>query len=135
VRRALEIGAQYFSSAHGSERELYVDGAERLVERPDPADFDRMKALVAALEDKRRMLRILDQCLTGEAGVVTAIGSENTDPELATCSVVAASYGVEDQRMGMLAIIGPTRMEYDRVMALVSYVSSLLGTALASSTR
>ena len=64
---------------------------------------------------------------------MTAIGSENVEPELAGCSIVATSYGVEDTRMGMLGIIGPTRMEYDRAMALVQHVAKLLGAALASS--
>lgn len=132
ARRALELGSRYFADGSTDGRELYVDGAEHLLDRPDPGDFDRMKGLLAALEQKSRIIRLLDSCL-GTGGVVTAIGSESGEAGLTGCSIVATSYGVDDTRMGMLGIIGPTRMEYDRAMALVDYVSKLLGAALASS--
>jgi heat-inducible transcriptional repressor len=132
ARRALELGALYFAEERSPARELYVDGAEHLIDRPDLADFDRMKALLSALEEKSRILRLLDSCLASD-GVVTAIGSENDEPILRSCSIVATSYGVDDTRMGSLGIIGPTRMDYDRARALVEYVSKLLGGALAPS--
>ena len=136
ARRALELGAQYFVEAQSPARELYVDGAEHLAEhlmdRPDLADFDRMKALLSALEEKSRILRLLDSCLAS-GGVVTAIGSENEEPRLLACSIVATSYGIADTPMGSLGIIGPTRMDYDRARALVQYVSQILGSALATS--
>lgn len=129
VRRAIEIGARFFADEGLHVRELHVDGTEKLLERPDPSDFDRMKSLVAALEDKQRLVRLLDACLQGE-GIVTAIGSETGDPQLSGLSVVATSYAIDSAKVGMLGIIGPTRMDYDRAMSLVSYVSELLGTAL-----
>ncbi len=129
ARRALEIGSQFFSTDGIDVRELHVDGAGNLLERPDPADFDRMKTLLAALEDKRRIVRLLDSCVANK-GVVTAIGSENRDPELEGLSVVASSYSMGACQVGMLGIIGPTRMDYDRAMALVEHVAQLLGTAL-----
>ena len=129
IRRALEIGAQFFSQEGLDQRELHVDGAGNLLERPDPADFDRMKALLAALEDKHRIVRLLDACVA-KRGVITAIGSENRDPEFEGLSVVASSYSLGDCKVGMLGIIGPTRMDYDRAMALVEHVAQLLGTAL-----
>lgn len=129
VRRALEIGSRFFITDEIGERELHVDGAERLLDRPEPSDFDRMKSLVAALEDKRRVVRLLDSCLANE-GIVTAIGSENEDPEMQGVSVIARSYAIDATKAGMLGIIGPTRMDYDRAMALVGYVSELLEAAL-----
>ena len=129
VRRALEIGSRFFVSEEMQSRELHVDGAEKLLERPDPSDFDRMKGLVAALEDKHRLVRLLDACLANE-GILTAIGSENDDPSLHGLSVVATSYELDSTKVGMIGIIGPTRMDYDRAMALVGYVSEILGTAL-----
>lgn len=129
VRRALEIGARFFAGDEMQAREVHVDGTEKLLERPDPSDFDRMKALVATLEDKQRLVRLLDACLQNE-GILTAIGTENLDPQLHGLSVVATSYEIDSTKVGMLGIIGPTRMDYDRAMALVGYVSELLGTAL-----
>lgn len=132
ARRALTLGSQYFAGCAESEGEVVVGGAEQLLERPDLADFDRMKQLLSAIEDKHRMLRILTQCL-GRHGMTTAIGAENQDPQLRDCSLVATSYGVPGGPAGALAIIGPTRMDYDRAMALVGYVAELLGSALAPS--
>jgi heat-inducible transcriptional repressor len=134
VRRALELGSQYFATGPAGDGELVVDGTERFFARPDLSDFDRMKALIAALEDKSRILRILNSCLE-RPGLTTAIGSENAEPDLAGCSVIASSYGFGQTPAGALAVIGPTRMDYDRAMALVSYVAELLGSALASSRR
>lgn len=129
VRRALEVGQRFFAADDSVGLEVHVDGTEHLLERPDPADFDRMKSLVTALEDKRRVIRLLDACMRDE-GIVTAIGSENADPDLQGLSVVATSYVIDTAKVGVLGIIGPTRMEYDRAMALVGYVSELLGAAL-----
>jgi heat-inducible transcriptional repressor len=128
VRRALEIGSRFFITDDRS-GELHVDGAEKLLERPDPSDFDRMKQLVSALEDKHRVVKLLDACLANE-GIITAIGSEHGDPHMSGLSVVATSYRLDSAKVGVLGIIGPTRMDYERAMALVGYVADLLGTAL-----
>jgi heat-inducible transcriptional repressor len=132
ARRAVELGSRYFAEAVEAEGRLCVDGAERLLERPDLADFDRMKTLVSALDDKRRMLRLLGRCLE-RSGVSAAIGSENAEPELEGVAIVTASYGDGQSRVGTLGIIGPTRMHYDRAMALVGHVAELLSRAYAAS--
>jgi heat-inducible transcriptional repressor len=134
ARRALQLGAHYFTDTREVDGDLVIDGTERFLGRPDLSDFDRMKALVVALEDKSRILRLLNACLL-RPGLTTAIGSENAEPELAPYSLVAASYGLGERPAGALAVIGPTRMDYDRAIALVSYVAELLGSALASSRR
>lgn len=137
ARRALAIGGQYFAEAGSSADELVVQGTDRFFDKPDLTDFDRMKALVQALEDKARIVRILTSCLErGPEDIATAIGTENEEPELSSCSVIAAGYGrSRGEPAGALAIIGPTRMDYDRTMALVSYVAELLGSAFDSSRR
>ncbi len=132
ARRALQFGAQYFAFEPELAGEVCVEGAESLLDRKDLAEFDRMKALLSALEDKRRAILLLNSCL-GTEGIVTAIGSENAAPELAGCSLVATSYRFDESKAGMVGIIGPTRMDYDRAMALVEYVAQLLGEALAAS--
>lgn len=128
LRRALEIGSRFFIT-DDRVREVHVDGTEKLLEQPDPSDFDRMKSLVTTLEDKRRIVRLLDSCLANE-GIVTAIGTEHGDPEMSGLSMVATSYTLDSTRVGVLGIIGPTRMDYERAMSLVGYVAELLGTAL-----
>jgi len=128
ARRALELAARCFSEEDAA-RGLHVDGTEHLLDHPDAVDFDRMKQLLSALEDKGRLLRLLDGCLEAE-GVVTAIGSETGDPQLSGLAVVATSYRIDRTRVGTLGILGPTRMEYERAISLVGHVAELLGTAL-----
>lgn len=130
VRRALVLGSRYFLESDPHAESLFVDGTDRLLQGPPSLeDFDRMKALLAAIQEKHRILRLLDRCLDG-AGVRTAIGSETEDPELSTCSLVAAPYGGGGGSLGTIGIIGPTRMDYDRAIQLVGYVADLLGTTL-----
>ena len=88
-----------------------------------------MKSLLGALEEKRRIIRLLSLCLQHE-GVTTKIGSETEEPDLVGCTLIATSYQYDENRRGTLGIIGPSRMEYDRAMALVQYVAELLGTSL-----
>jgi heat-inducible transcriptional repressor len=132
VRRALEIGSRFFVSDDLGPSDVHVDGTENLLDRPDHRDFARRKSLGTALEDKHRLVRLLDACMANE-GILTAIGSENSDPELHGLSVVATSYAIDSTKVGMLGIVGPTRMDYDRAMSLVGYVAELLGTALRGS--
>jgi heat-inducible transcriptional repressor len=130
ARRALTLGSRYFLESDPQADELVVDGTTRLIESPPSLeDFDRMKALLSALGEKSRILRLLNGCLQRE-GVVTAIGSETEDPILEGCSLVAATYGHNDERIGTIGIIGPKRMDYDRAIRLVGYVADLLGSTL-----
>jgi heat-inducible transcriptional repressor len=132
ARRALELGAHFFADQVGSGDQLYVEGSPAVLGAGAAGvDFDSMKTLVATLENRQRVLRLLNRCLARE-GVTTAIGSESATPELAGCSLVATSYGTPEAGVGTLGIIGPTRMNYDRAMALVEYVAELLSSALAS---
>lgn len=131
ARRALTLGARYFIESDATGEELVVDGTTRLIEGPPSLeDFDRMKHLLSALQEKSRILRLLNGCLERE-GVVTAIGSETEDPDLEDCSLVATTYGDRDERIGTIGIIGPKRMDYERAIELVGYVADLLGATLA----
>ncbi|MEM7246146.1 MAG: heat-inducible transcriptional repressor HrcA [Acidobacteriota bacterium] len=135
VRRALIVGGRYFLSDDDPGDELLVDGTDRILEEPPgPADFDQMKALLAALEQKRRIVHMLNSCLNHDE-VTTTIGSEHEDPDLTHCSIVATNYSCDDERIGAIGLIGPTRMDYDRAIALVDHVAGLLGRTLGVAHR
>jgi heat-inducible transcriptional repressor len=74
-------------------------------------------------------LHLLDQCLDAD-GVQIFIGEESGYRALHDCSVVSSSYRVDDRRVGVLAVIGPTRMEYEKVIPVVDLTAKLLGSAL-----
>jgi heat-inducible transcriptional repressor len=105
--------------------ELYVEGGLQALEQPEFSDRDKMRELLRALDDKTALLELLERSLTN-AGLTVSIGSENYDPRLSSLSVVAASYASGSSALGSLAIVGPVRMDYDRVIPLVEYTARAL---------
>jgi heat-inducible transcriptional repressor len=93
-------------------------------------DLERIRALFETLERKESMVRLLDA--TGDAeGVQIFIGSENQLFENAGCSVIIAPYHDKRRRVvGALGVIGPTRMNYARIIPMVDYTSRLVGQVL-----
>jgi len=107
---------------------LYVADRTRLFDQPEFEDGPRLRELLRALDEKERMLTLLDKVLErGELRVV--IGEELGDPGVARCAVVAEPIGSAAARAG-LGVIGPVRMRYDRVIPIVRSVSGRLGPTL-----
>ena len=88
-----------------------------------------MRALFRTFEEKSRLVKILNACLSG-GGVRVIIGHENADPELRGMTLVTASYPVEGDASWGLGVMGSTRMEYARVMSLVDHVARTLARTL-----
>ena len=108
---------------------LHLEGQASLLEEPTLAhDVGKIRALFRALDEKERLLSVLDKALVAEE-LVIFIGAESGiyDPEL---SIVAAPYRSEGQIVGALGVIGPTRMDYSRVIPLVEFTAHAVGLAL-----
>ena len=90
-----------------------------------------LKRLFEAFVRQQDILHLLDQTLNAH-GVQIFIGQESGYQLLDECSVVAAPYAIEDDTMGVLGVIGPTRMAYERVIPIVDITARLLGSALKS---
>jgi heat-inducible transcriptional repressor len=127
VREALVLGDAIVRS--GTQAELYIDGSVKAIEQPEFADREKLRELLRALEDKTALLDLLDRTL-GQSGPVVSIGSENVNARLTGFSVVSASYVSGTMPLGSLAILGPVRMDYERVIPLVSYTAKALSRAL-----
>ena len=127
VRAALTLGGAIVRSE--TPAEIYVEGSFNALEQPEFADREKLRELLRALEDKTALLDLLDLTL-GQSGAVVSIGSENVNTRLAGFSVVAASYASGAMPLGSLAILGPVRMDYARVIPLVSYTAKALSRAL-----
>lgn len=127
IRTALTLGDAVTRSS--STAELYVDGGSKAVEQPEFADPERLRELLRALEDKTALLNLLERSLTHH-GPMVSIGSENFDARLSAFAVVAASYASGLTPLGSLAIVGPVRMDYGRVIPLVSYTARALSRVL-----
>ena len=91
--------------------------------------MDKLRQLFKAFSTKRDILHLLDRCICAN-GVQIFIGQESGYQVLDECSVVSAPYSVYGDVIGVLGVIGPTRMQYDRVIPIVDITAKLLGAAL-----
>ena len=113
--------------------DVFVEGASNIVTKPDFADAERMRELLRLFEEKSRLIKILTECLGGDAAqpVAIRIGAENSLPGLRRCAVITSYYGYGDQIVGSVGVVGPVRMEYARMIGIVNYIARLLEQALA----
>jgi heat-inducible transcriptional repressor len=124
LAKSLNLGRQAVEAGDAG-TDLFVEGASNLLSAPEFADVERMRALFRTLEEKSRLVGLLGRVLEGE-GVQVVIGRENPLADLANCSLVASTYGSGNRVMGTIGIVGPTRMEYARAVALVDYLARVL---------
>ena len=124
--RALSIGAAALASA--GEPEVIVEGQAKLIE--SAVDLDSMRALLHTLEEKSRLLKLLDRTMEA-SGIQVFIGAELAETGLADMSVVAVPYGSGERPLGLLGVIGPQRMNYSRVIPLVDFTAQHLSGLLA----
>ncbi len=110
-------------------KRVYSDGTEYLIEKPDIMTIKRAGEVVEKLERNFRVLEWL-QAVTEESEVMVSIGSEN-ELNLDGYSLVASGYDIEGEPAGVLGILGPTRMDYNRSIATVEHMAKSLGEVLA----
>jgi heat-inducible transcriptional repressor len=108
---------------------VYIGGASQMLENPDFATVDKMRALFKAFEDKYKLLKLLDRSAAA-AGIKVFIGSENPYFEMQGCSMVVSGYKAGANVVGTLGVIGPTRMKYRQVIQVVDYTAKLLSKLL-----
>ena len=125
VSRALLLASAAVPSAPAPE--VLVDGQSNLL--AGKADLERAKLLLRTLEEKDLVVRLLDRTLTAP-GICVFIGAEANLADLTDVSVVAAPYGPEDRPLGTIAVIGPARMNYSRVIPLVDFTAETIGEAI-----
>ena len=126
---AIEMADKAFVRESGSEEALLVSGQTNLMEYGELADMEKLRHLFEAFREKTELLHILDECLRAD-GLQIFIGEESGYEALDGCSVITAPYEREGEVLGVLGVIGPTRMAYDRVIPIVDVTARLLGAAL-----
>ncbi len=125
---AIEMAAQAIP-AEPEEDDFVVAGQTNLMGYNELADMEKLRQLFDAFNRKRDLLHLLDQCV-GASGVQIFIGEESGYDVLDECSIVTAPYEVDGKVLGVLGVIGPTRMAYERVIPIVDVTARLLGAAL-----
>lgn len=129
---AISMAQAVFADAGGREKIEYVMAGEtNLMGFAELSRADKLRRLFEAFNEKRDILHLLDQSLRAE-GVQIFIGQESGYQILDECSVVTAPYSTSDGVIGVLGVIGPTRMAYERVIPIVDMTARLLGSALNS---
>lgn len=121
------------AAMHSSDEErVYVDGLMQLLAQPEFRDVGRARPVLEFLESDDSVLQVLATAGSrGLGATVVTIGSENVMNELQSCSVISAPYGVAGRVVGAVAVVGPTRLDYGMVTALVGYMAEGLSDILA----
>ncbi|HEX8141558.1 MAG TPA: heat-inducible transcriptional repressor HrcA [Pyrinomonadaceae bacterium] len=131
LRNAMLLCDRSLEGEEATTGEVYVDGASNILTKPEFADAERMRELFRTFEEKSRLVKILNECVARDqpfAGdVQVIIGREHVAPSMQSCTLITAPYriGLGDAT-GALGVVGPMRIEYERMVAVVNYVARLV---------
>jgi heat-inducible transcriptional repressor len=129
MQDAIQMAQKVFASTKDGDVEYVIAGETNLMGFAELSNVDRLRRLFEAFNEKHDILRLLDSCLRAD-GIQIFIGQESGYRILDDISVVTAPYMLDNQVVGVLGIIGPTRMAYERVIPIVDITAKLLGSAL-----
>lgn len=110
------------------EQKVFLGGTKQLINQPEFRDVERVRNLLGILEEEK----VLKDLLQGgeDSGLKVTIGSENKFTGIQDCSMVQATYRLNGQIVGTMAVLGPTRMEYGKVISVMDYLHKYLKTIL-----
>jgi heat-inducible transcriptional repressor len=123
------------SLQEGDQADVFIEGASNIISMADFADTERMRALFKMFEEKSRIVKILNECIESAQleAVAVRIGSENLFADLRDCTVIASPCVYPGgSAVGSIGVVGPTRLEYERLIAVVDYVARLFERTLDS---
>lgn len=115
---AIDIAELVFSAS--DESKLFIDGIENLLRIPEMVEDVRLNSLLNIIEDSDILRDILEVTLESD-GVATLIGDEIDHGQVGGCSLVTTTYRIGNRRVGAVGVLGPTRMDYEKVVPLVDY--------------
>ena len=120
------IGTINRMSRKHQQQRVFLGGTRQLLSQPEFRDMDRVRDLLGILEEEKV---VRDLLLAGEdSGLKITIGSENKFTGIQDCSMVQATYRLNGQVVGTMAVLGPTRMEYSKVISVMDYLHKYLKT-------
>jgi heat-inducible transcriptional repressor len=113
-----------------SVQQIYVEGAAQFVGTPEFSDQGHLRELLAAIEEKTRLVSVLNACIETPEPVFVQIGIKEISQAGHNLALISAPYSGHDQVQGSLGVLGPTRIDYERAMSAVAYVAQLFSEAL-----
>lgn len=130
MARALEMAEQVIDSSSNGD-DYVMAGQTNLMSFNEFTQLGHLRELFDSFSEKHQLLQLLDASMHA-SGVQLFIGEESGYKALDQCSLVTAPYGNDGKVAGVLGVVGPTRMAYDRVIPIVDITAKILGTALKS---
>jgi heat-inducible transcriptional repressor len=139
LQTAVILCSQSIESDEDADGEVFVNGTTNILTKRDFADLERLRELLATIGERSRLLEILNECVArddaAKGSVQVVIGSENRTPSLQNCTLISAPYRIGDSSaVGTLSVLGPTRIEYARMISIVSYVAKVLEKVMSRDT-
>jgi heat-inducible transcriptional repressor len=125
LQKTITLGIEAVNDVVPMEHELIVEGAASILTKPEFADGDALRKTFLALQEKEKLIHILESFLD-EEGLQILVGSESDFTQVHNFSIVARRYGTHSAPLGMVGIMGPMRMEYARMAPLVDYLGRAL---------
>ncbi|GJL77898.1 MAG: heat-inducible transcription repressor HrcA [Nitrospinaceae bacterium] len=130
MKKAMDLSNKLFAEDLDT-HPLLVEGALNLLDHPEfRADLEKIKGLLKTLEEKSKLVKLLDRCLKQE-GMTILIGQEFLDEEMEGCSLIAKNYQKGDEILGSLAIFGPKRMDYKKIIPIVNQTAKTVSTLIS----
>ncbi|MGB4553607.1 MAG: heat-inducible transcriptional repressor HrcA [bacterium] len=112
----------------GEGEKVFLGGTTNILKQPEFNDVEKVRNLLQILEERDHLCRLLMDMASEDIAI--KIGEENECLQMKDCSIVTASYEINGRRMGTIGILGPTRMDYARVISVVEYMQKLLSKTL-----
>ena len=131
---ALQILKDMTAQQSGADR-LYVEGMSQLLQNVPQDEYGDLGKMLSIIEDRDRFAVFLSEKMremqkAGQGKISVSIGAENEISELKNLSVITSAYKAGDRTVGILGIVGPKHMEYNRMMSIVNFLGEMLGTAI-----
>lgn len=133
MKDAINVAERVFQGEQSDRMEFVMAGETNLMGAGELSSVDKLRRLFEAFNEKRDILNLLDHSLRAD-GVQIFIGQESGYRILDDVSMVTAPYSADNEVVGVIGVIGPTRMAYERVIPIVDLTAKLLGAALARRT-
>jgi len=129
VRNAILLCERSLQDEDSETAEVFLDGASNILAKPEFSRAENIRDLFRTFEEKSRLVKILNECVADdsrEGAVKVLIGHENLASSLQHCAVITTSYRLGSDLTGTLGVVGPTRIEYGRMMAVVNYLGRFI---------
>jgi heat-inducible transcriptional repressor len=128
INESLKLLLKLAAQTSNNQERVYLDGATKILEQPEFADLKKFKPLMDILGEEDKLYKVLSSNAT--LGARVTIGAENEDLGISDCSMVTASYEIAGRPVGVIGVLGPTRMEYAKVLPVVEYTAAILSELL-----